>query len=130
MKKLVYNTPHGQLSVTKNGIVTLRFEHLYMQISVKQFTEFVQFINSTLPIIGYNNNNEDKTSFYYKLIKNMKKDYLNEFKKLINAPIYSPDDNYDIFDYLKLMKSKQIGVLRKNIKPNLVKIDKNSICLN
>ncbi len=130
MKKLVYNTPHGQLTVRKNGEIILRFEHIYMQLSIKQFTEFVSFFNSNIQIIAGNNEDEREDTFYHKLIKNMKKEYRNEFQKLINAPIYSPDDEFDIFDYLKMMKNKQIGVLSKNVDSNLVKIDSDSICLN
>ncbi len=130
MKKLVYNTPHGQLTVRKNGEVTLRFENLYMQVSVKQFSEFVQFFNSNIQIAVGSTGGDHEESFYNKLIKNMKKEHIDEFQKLINAPIYSPDDEFDIFDYLKMMKCKQIGILSKEINTNLVKIDSDSICLN
>lgn len=129
MKKLVYNTPHGNLTVKSNGEVILRFENVYMQLNSKQFNEFVQFFNSNIQIAAGNNIDEDD-SFYHKLIKNMKKEYIDEFKKLINVPIYSPDDDFDIFDYLKMMKSKQIGIVSKDANANLVKLDADSICLN
>ena len=130
MKKLVYNTPHGQLSVRQNGEVTLRFENLYMQLNIKQFSEFIHFFNSNIHIAVIDNGDDQEDSFYHKVIKNMKKEHIDEFQKLINAPIYSPDDEFDIFDYLKMMKSKQIGVLSKEVNTNLVKIDADSICLN
>jgi hypothetical protein len=130
MKKLVYNTPHGQLSVNSKGEVTLRFEHLYMQLNSDQFFEFVTFFNKNINIVSVSNNSGNDDSFYHKVLRNMKKEYIAEFKKLINVPIYSPDDQFDIFDYLKLMKTKQIGVLSKNIKTNLVKLDAKSICPN
>jgi hypothetical protein len=130
MKKLVYNTPHGQLTVRKNGEVTLRFENLYMQLNAKNFSEFVQFFNSNIHIAAGSPEEDSSDSFYHKVLKNMKKEYVSEFKKLINVPIYSPEDDFDIFDYLKMMKNKQIGVLSKEVETNLVKIDSDSICLN
>lgn len=130
MKKLVYKTLHGQLTVRKNEEIILRFEHLYMQLSIKKFTEFVQYFNSNIQIFSESTRADQEESFYHKLMKNMKKELLDEFQKLINAPIYSPDDEFDIFDYLKIMKNKQIGVLSKNVDTNLVKIDSDSICLN
>jgi len=130
MKKLVYNTPHGQLTVKSNGEVTLRFENVYMQINTQQFAEFVRFFNSNIHIAAGTEDIEPDDSFYQKLLKNMKREYISEFKKLINVPIYSPDEDYDIFDYLKMMKSKQIGVLSNETRTNLVKLDADSICLN
>ncbi len=130
MKTLVYNTPHGQLHVNSNGEVTLRFESLYMQLSIEQFMEFVNFINTNINIIAGNSLEEDSDSFYHKVLRNMKKEYVAEFKKLINVPIYSPDYELDIFDSLKLMKSKQIGTVTNKTHTNLVKIDPDTICLN
>lgn len=130
MKKLVYNTPHGQLSVNSKGEVTLRFEHLYMQLNSDQFFEFVTFFNKNINIVSVSVKSDSEDSFYHKVLRNMKKEYVDEFKKLINVPIYSPDDQFDIFDYLKLMKTKQIGILSKNINTNLVKLDAKSICPN
>lgn len=128
MKTLVYNTPHGQLSVNYDGEVTLRFESLYMQLSSQQFVEFVNFINANINIIAGNSNAEDGDSFYHKVLRNMKKEYVAEFKKLINLPIYSPDYELDIFDCLKLMQSKQTGTISKLT--DLVKFDADKICLN
>ncbi|MDD4148757.1 MAG: hypothetical protein PHE33_01890 [Bacteroidales bacterium] len=130
MKKLVYNTPHGQLSVRSNGEITLRFESLFMQLSSEQFTEFVNFINTNINIIAGDSQGEDDNSFYHKVLRNMRKEYMSEFKKLINVPIYSLDYELDVFDSLKLMKTKQIGTVSNNINTSLVKIDADAICLN
>jgi len=130
MKKLVYNTPHGQLSVRSNGEITLRFESLFMQLSNEQFTEFVNFINTNINIIADDSQEENDDSFYHKVLRNMKKEYMAEFKKLINVPIYFLDYELDVFDSLKLMKSKQIGTVSNNINTSLVKIDADTICLN
>ncbi|MDD2634393.1 MAG: hypothetical protein PHW82_02720 [Bacteroidales bacterium] len=130
MKTLVYNTPHGQLLVSGNGEVTLRFESLYMQLSSEDFMEFVNFVNSNISIIAGKTHNHNENSFYHKILQNMKKEYIEEFTKLINVPIYSPDYGLDIFDSIKLMKSKQIGIITNHKHTNLVKIDPDTICHN
>lgn len=130
MKKLVYNTPHGQLTVGSNGEITLEFENLYMQLNPSQFNEFVSYFNQNINVAFSKSIDNSKSSFYSEIIKNMKKDLVSEFKKLINVPIFSPDDNFDIFDYLKKMKNKQIGVFTKDVSKNMMKVDAESICLN
>lgn len=105
MKKLVYNTPNGQLTVNPDESVVLEFQNLYMQLSNEQFSEFVVFVNANMHKLSGNNKEQTKDSFYHTVLRNMKVELTSEFLKLINVPVFSIDNKYDIFDSLKELKS-------------------------
>ncbi len=130
MKKLIYNTPHGQLTVSSNGEITLEFENLYMQLNPSQFNEFVSYSNQIINVAFNKSIDNSKPSFYSEVTKNLREDLISEFKKLINVPIFSPDDNFDNFDYLKKMKNKEIDVFTEDVSQDIMKVDTASICLN
>lgn len=130
MKKLVYNTTHGQLTVNSNGNVVLEFQNLYMQLSVSQFAEFVNFVNVNIRQLAGKAAEKPEDSFYHTVLRNMNAGFAEEFRKLVNAPVFSPDDKYDVFDYLKEMKTKQSGIFTSEITGETVKLDTDAICLN
>ncbi len=130
MKKLVYNTTHGQLTVNSNGNVVLEFQNLYMQLSISQFAEFVNFVNINIRQLAGKAVEKPEDSFYHTVLRNMNTGFSEEFRKLVNAPVFSPDDKYDVFDYLKEMKTKQSGIFTSEITGERVKLDTDAICLN
>lgn len=130
MKKLVYNTTHGQLTVNSNGNVVLEFQNLYMQLSIRQFAEFVNFVNVNIRQLAGKASEKPEDSFYHTVLRNMNTGFAEEFRKLVNAPVFSPDDKYDVFDYLKEMKTKQSGIFTSEITGETVKLDTAAICLN
>jgi len=130
MKKLVYNTPNGQLTVNSDGSVVLEFQKVYMQLNTNQFSDFVNFVNQNIRQLAGTVFEKPEDSFYHTLLRNMSDVMSEEFLKLVNAPVFSPDEKYDVFDYLKEMKSKQTGVFTSNVSGTVVKIDTEAICLN
>jgi hypothetical protein len=109
MKKLVYNTPHGSLTYRSNGNVVLEFESVFMQLNITEFNKFVDYINTTLKHKVKATHTALDDNFYQILLYNIKPELMDEFLKLINSPLYSPDTNYDIFDSLSMMKKTQIA---------------------
>jgi hypothetical protein len=130
MKKLVYNTIHGQLTVNSSGNVVLEFQNLYMQLNIIQFAEFVSFVNVNIRQLAGKAGEKPEDSFYHTILRNMNAEFAEEFRKLVNAPVFSPDDKYDVFDYLKEMKTKQHGIFTAKITGKTVKLDAAAICLN
>jgi uncharacterized protein (DUF4213/DUF364 family) len=130
VKKLVYNTPHGQLTVNSNGNVVLEFQNLYMQLSSVQFSVFVSFVNANIHQLAGNISLRSEESFYHTVLRNMDIGLVAEFHKLVNAPVFSPDDKFDVFDYLKEMKLKQTGIFTSQVSGKTAKIDTEAICLN
>ncbi|MDD3861108.1 MAG: hypothetical protein PHW83_13015, partial [Bacteroidales bacterium] len=115
MKKLVYNTAHGQLTISKNDSVVLEFQNLYMVLNLEKFFEFVEFVNQNIDQLSGTIIEKPKDSFYHIVLRNMDEDLAEEFKKLINVPVFSPDSKYDVFDYLKEMKNNQTGIFTDKV---------------
>ncbi|HNQ67139.1 MAG TPA: hypothetical protein PKN32_02080 [Bacteroidales bacterium] len=130
MKKLVYNTLHGQLTINSNDSVILEFQNLYMQLNLEQFYEFVSFVNQNIKQLAGSIAEKPKDSFYHIVLRNMNIEMVEEFQKLINVPVFSPDGKYDVFDYLKQMKNKQTGIFTDKVSSENVKLDTEAICLN
>ncbi|MDD3740394.1 MAG: hypothetical protein PHH30_04065 [Bacteroidales bacterium] len=130
MKKLVYNTAHGQLTISKNDSVVLEFQNLYMVLNLEKFFEFVEFVNQNIDQLSGTIIEKPKDSFYHIVLRNMDEDLAEEFKKLINVPVFSPDSKYDVFDYLKEMKNNQTGIFTDKVSGGVVKLDSEAICLN
>ena len=135
MKNLVYNTPHGKLTAKTGGSVILEFENLLMQLDTNQFNEFRDFINKHIELSKVKNstisNAELKSEkFYSMVISNMRNEYIEEFVKLINAPIYDPDGNFDIFNQLITMKTKRNELFERDLIQNVVKVRVENICCN
>jgi len=130
MKKIVYNTAHGQLVINGNDYVILEFQNLYMQLSLDKFYEFVEFVNQNINHLKASSCENPDDSFYHIILRNMDKRISEEFKKLINVPVFSPDEKYDVFDYLKQMKNKQTGIFTDKVSGQNVKLDTEAICLN
>ena len=130
MKKLVYNTIHGQLTISNDDSVVLEFQNLYMQLNLEQFFEFVKFVNQNIDQLSYAVVENPKDSFYHIALRNMDTGITEEFKKLINVPVFSPDSKFDVFDYLKQMKNKQTGIFTDKVSGKAVKLDTEAICLN
>ncbi len=130
MKKLVYNTAHGQLVISSDDCVILEFQNLYMQLNMEQFYEFVDFVNHNIEGLVGTITENSKDSFYHIILRNMSKDMTEEFMKLINVPVFSPDSKYDVFDYLKEMKNKQTGIFTDKVTGHSAELDTESICLN
>lgn len=130
MKKLVYNTIHGQLTISNDDNVVLEFQNLYMQLNLGQFFEFVKFVNQNIDHLSGTVIEKPKDSFYHIVLRNMDIGIAEEFQKLINVPIFSPDSKYDVFDYLKQMKNNQIGIFTDKVSGAVAKLDTEAICLN
>lgn len=130
MRNLVYNTAHGQMTVNAAGFVILEFQNLYLQLSLEQFDKFVKFVNKNIHQLSGSVADKPGDSFYHIVLKNMKAEMIEEFSKLVNAPVFSPDDKFDIFDYLKEMKTKQPILLKSLVGSEAAAIDNSVICLN
>ena len=130
MKKVVYNTTHGQLSFTSKGEIVLVFESLYMHLEYNQFKEFVEFVNGNSHLFSAGVNSKNSESFYHSILRNMRKGLSKEFLKLINVPIFSIDENIDIFDNLYEIKNRNLKLFPKEI--NRIKFisAEEKICLN
>ncbi len=126
MKKLIYNTEHGKLTVNSNGSIVIEFQNLYMQLNIAQFAEFVQFVNVHFRQLAGKIGDNPKDSFYHTVLRNMDDEVVDEFRKLINAPVFSPDDKYDLFDSFKEMKTKKQEIFSGKT----VRLDATAICLN
>ncbi|MDD3685377.1 MAG: hypothetical protein PHE56_01295 [Bacteroidales bacterium] len=130
MKKLIYNTPNGQLTVNADGSVILEFQNLYMQLNNDQFSDFVGFVNANKHKLAGNVKEQAYDSFYHTVLRNMKIELAGEFLKLVNAPVFSPDDKYDIFDSLKELKSDPKAIFSRNDSDKSAFINAKAICPN
>jgi hypothetical protein len=74
----------------------------------------VGFVNSNMHKLAGNVKEQAFDSFYHTVLRNMKVELAGEFLKLVNAPVFSPDDKYDIFDSLKELKSDPKMIFSKN----------------
>lgn len=108
MKKLVYKTPNGQLTVNSDESVVLEFQNLFMQLSNERFVDFVDFVNTNISKLIGNEKEEAHESFSHSVLRNMNIELASEFLKLVNAPVFSIDDKFDIFDSLKELKSNHV----------------------
>lgn len=129
MKRLIYNTANGYLKISSNGNIELGFNNKAFNFNISQFIRFVKYFNENASTVLSGSNKKGISSqilndHCLNLLNDLDADQIEEFRRLINVPIYFPDD--DVLEQIKNTR-KQLLFFSNN---NEIEINFDTIGLN